>query len=312
MLATRSIRRIIEHERPDIIEVGSPFLVPWITRRAARRYDVPLVMFFHSNFPRAVGGSPGHESPFRRRAQKALWRYVRRLNAEFEATIVASEFMARDLELNGAQRVIKIPLGVDLEHFHPRRRLDRTLTRLTSGIPVDAPVMAFVGRFSPEKEIDVLIRAWPAIERQTDAYLVLVGDGPARRELQALSTSNRILWLPYQNDREQLADFLAAVDLVASPGSIETFGLSALEAQASGTPVLSADRGGVAEQVARSGAGGVFASGNSDELAAEAVRLLRSADLERLGALGRDYAEREHSWNGVFDRIFDIYRRVVA
>jgi alpha-1,6-mannosyltransferase len=237
---------------------------------------------------------------------------VRRLNQEFEATIVASEFMAKDLEHNGAERVVKIPLGVDLDHFHPRRQTDRSLTRLRAGLPLNAPIVAFVGRFSPEKEVDVLLRAWPAIQRQTDAYLVLVGDGPARKQLQAEATSERIVWLPYQNDREQLADFLAAVDLVVSPGSIETFGLSALEAQASGTPVLSADRGGVAEQLDRSGAGAVFASGDAGGLADAAVCLLRSGDLSRLGALGRAYAEREHSWNGVFDRIFDIYRRVVA
>ena len=119
--------------------------------------------------------------------------------------------------------------------------------------------------------------------------------------------------MPYQNDREQLAEFLAAIDLLVSPGSIETFGLSALEAAASGTAVLSADRGGVSEQVSASGGGDVFAAGDAGALADVAVRLLRNADdLPRLGALGRAYAEREHSWSSVFDRIFDIYRRVVA
>ena len=313
MLATRSIRRIIEHERPDVIEVGSPFLVPWITRRAARRYDVPLVMFFHSNFPRAFCPAPQDASRFRRRAQRALWRYVRRLNTEFEATIVASRFMAQDLEQHGAERIVQIPLGVDLDHFHPSRKDEAARTRARAGLPVDAPVVAFVGRFSQEKEVDVLVRAWPSIERQTGAYLALVGDGPARERLQAEASGKHIVWLPYQNDREELADFLAAVDLVVSPGSIETFGLAALEASASGTAVLSADRGGVFEQIQRSGGGALFAAGDAGSLADEAVRLLRSpADLPRLGALGRAYAEREHSWNSVFDRIFDIYRRVVA
>ncbi len=313
MLATRSIRRIIEHERPDVIEVGSPFLVPWITRHAARRYHVPLVMFFHSNFPRAFCPAPAGASRFRRRAQGALWRYVRRLNAEFEATIVASRFMAQDLEHHGAERIVQIPLGVDLDHFHPSRRDDAARIRARAGLPPDAPVVAFVGRFSQEKEVDVLVRAWPSIERQTGAYLAIVGDGPVRERLQAEASGKRIVWLPYQNDRDELADFLAAVDLVVSPGSIETFGLAALEASASGTPVLSADRGGVFEQIQRSGGGALFASGDPGSLADEAVRLLRSpADLPRLGALGRAYAEREHSWNSVFDRIFDVYRRVVA
>lgn len=315
MLATRSIRRIIEHERPDVIEVGSPFLVPWITRRAARRVDVPLVGFFHSNLPRTLCSFPERARGMQRRAHEMAWRYVRRLNQEFEVTLVASRFMVNDLQEHGAVRVERVPLGVDLEHFHPRRRAGAALTRsaLGGGVPPNVPLVAFIGRFAREKEVDVLLRAWETIERQTDAHLVLVGDGPARERLQAGTRGRRVRWMPYQNDREQLAEFLAAIDLLVSPGSIETFGLSALEAAASGTAVLSADRGGVSEQVSASGGGDVFAAGDAGALADVAVRLLRNADdLPRLGALGRAYAEREHGWSSVFDRIFDIYRRVVA
>jgi len=312
MLATRSIQRIVEHERPDVIEVGSPFLVPWITRRAARRFDVPLVMFFHSNFPRTICAFPDRTSGVRRHAHDALWRYVRRLNQEFEVTIVASEFMATDLAEHGASRVVQIPLGVDLEHFHPRRRLDAQATRRMLGLPVDVPLVGFVGRFAREKEVEVLVQAWETIERRTDAYLVLVGDGPGRRRLRALSSAERILWVPYQHDRTQLANVLAALDIFVSPGSIETFGLSALEAAASGTAVISADRGGVAEQIRRSGGGALFTPGDPHALADAAVRILQTpSELPRLGALGRAYAEREHAWSGVFDRIFDVYRRVV-
>jgi alpha-1,6-mannosyltransferase len=311
MLATRSIRRIIEHEQPSVIEVGSPFLVPWVTKRAARHLDVPLVGFFHSNFPRVICSFPDRTRGLRRRVHDAAWRYVRRLNEEFEVTIVASRFMADDLESHGAKRVERVPLGVDLDHFHPGRRAVAPAVRAARGLPGETPVVAFIGRFAREKEADVLLRAWPAIERQTEATLVLIGDGPARARLQAGSGGSRILWLPYENDRERLADLLAAVDLVVSPGSIETFGLSALEALASGTPVLSADRGGVSEQIRASGAGATFTAGDSGALADEAVRLLRAQDdLPRLGALGRAYAEREHSWSSVFDRIFQIYRRV--
>src|SRR5262249_61750241 len=101
----------------------------------------------------------------------------------------------------------------------------------------------------------------------------------------------------------------AAARAVA-PGSIETFGLSALEALASGTPLLSADRGGVAETVARSGAGKVFASGDPDALAEGAERLL-TGDLRSLGMAGRRYAEAHHRWGVVLDRLFDVYRDIL-
>jgi alpha-1,6-mannosyltransferase len=109
-----------------------------------------------------------------------------------------------------------------------------------------------------------------------------------------------------------LADLLAAVDLLISPGSTETFGLSALEGLASGTPVLSADRGGVAELVAGSGAGMTFAAGDVASLADVAISALQRDDLHCLGLLGRAYAEREHAWSRTFDRLFAVYRDLAA
>ena len=312
MLATRSIRRIIHHESPSIIEVGSCFLVPWITAHAAKKSDVPLVFFYHSNLPRSICAFPERSSRTRQRAHALAWRYIRKLDSLFELTICASRFAASDLQSHGVDRVERVPLGVDLDHFNPFRRYQSEETRERLGLPLDAPVIAFIGRFAREKEVDVLIRAWPEIARRTDAHLLMVGDGPQRERLQGLAESHeRVLWMPYEHDREQLANLLAAVDLFVAPGSIETFGLSALEALASGTPVLSADRGGVAEQIEASGAGSTFTAGDPGSLSETAIDLL-GADLLSLGRRGRAYAEREHSWDGVFDRIFDIYRHVLA
>ena len=168
-----------------------------------------------------------------------------------------------------------------------------------------------MGRLAAEKEVDLLLSAWRDVRRRTGAALVLVGDGPARRRLQHRAGSDRLHWLPFQQDRDALADLLAAADLAVAPCSIETFGLSALEALASGTPLLSADRGGVAETVGRSGAGAVFASGDPAALADEAVRLL-TGDLRALGLAGRRYAEADHGWAAVLDRIFDVYRGIVG
>jgi len=140
---------------------------------------------------------------------------------------------------------------------------------------------------------------------------VIVGDGPARLSLLEAPGGDRAIWLPFQRDRDQLADLYAAVDLSVAPGPAETFGLAAVEALASGNPVLSVDQGGVAETVTRSGAGMLYASGDADHLAEVAERLL-AADLPSLGALARRYAESHHSWDTVFDRLFSVYRGVLA
>jgi alpha-1,6-mannosyltransferase len=205
---------------------------------------------------------------------------------------------------------VRVSLGVDLERFHPRRREFAAETRRRHGLP-EGPLAIYVGRLAAEKEVDLLLAAWPAVERRTGARLALVGDGPAKRRLQRRAGSERFAWLPFQPDRNRLADLLAAADLAVAPCSIETFGLSAIEALASGTPLLSADRGGVAETVARSGAGAVFASGEAGALAEVAERLFHGR-LEPLGAAGRRYAEAHHGWDAVLDRIFGVYRDLLA
>jgi alpha-1,6-mannosyltransferase len=92
---------------------------------------------------------------------------------------------------------------------------------------------------------------------------------------------------------------------------VETFGLAALEALASGAPVLSADQGGVAETIGRSGAGRLYSSGDPSHMAEVAVALL-GEDLQTLGRVGRRYAEEHHGWDAVFDRLFQTYRHVLA
>jgi alpha-1,6-mannosyltransferase len=309
MLATRTNRRIALHERPDVIEIGSPGFVPWIVRLAARGLDIPVVAFYHSNFPRVFSPFPERANGFRRAMYDLAWRYARVIDRHFAHTIVCSEFVANDLRSAGIDRITRIPLGVDLAHYHPSRRARRREVRASYGLP-EGPVAAFVGRFAQEKELDVLLDGWREVHRRTGAQLALVGDGPMRARLVAQADGAPwVRFLPYEKDRDKLADFLAAIDLFVAPSSNETFGLAPLEALASGTAVLSADRGGISEQVETSGAGARFVSGEARSLAEEAIALLRS-DLAALGAKGRAYAEKDHSWESVFDRIFALYDSV--
>jgi alpha-1,6-mannosyltransferase len=309
MLATRSTSRIVAHERPDLIEVGSTWFAPWLVHLATRRVDLPVAWFYHSNFPRVIAPWPARAGRVRREAAELAWRYVRRLGRMVRATLAPSAFVAGELERAGVERVVRVSLGVDLDRFHPRRRARAAETRRLHALP-EGPLAIYVGRMAAEKEVDLLLTAWPRVERRTGARLVLVGDGPVKRWLQRRRGAERVAWLPFQHDRDALADLLAAADLAVAPCSIETFGLSALEALASGTPLLSADRGGVAETVARSGAGQVFASGDAEALADGAEHLL-TGDPRSLGARGRLYAEAHHGWDAVLDRLFDVYRDIL-
>jgi alpha-1,6-mannosyltransferase len=310
MLATRSTSRIVAHERPDLIEVGSAWCAPWLVHLGTRRLPVPAVWFYHSNFPRIIAPRPQTSGYARLAASALAWRYVRRLGRMVRATIAPCRAVAGELESAGVPNVVHVPLGVDLERFHPRRRARAAETRARMGLPA-GPLGMYVGRFAAEKDLDLLLAAWREVERRTGARLVLVGDGPARRSLQRASGGDRAIWIPYERDRDRLADLYGAVDLYVAPGPAETFGLASLEALSSGLPILSVNQGGVAETVERSGAGRLYASGDGAHLTEVALDLL-GEDLVGLGRLGRRHAETHHGWDTVFDRLFEVYRRVLG
>ncbi len=310
MLATESTSRIVAHERPDLIEVGSAWCAPWLIRLARRRLDVPTVWFYHSNFPRIIAPRPQSAGWARRTASAMAWRYVRRLSRLVHTTIAPSETVVRQLHAAGLEHVVCVPLGVDLDQFNPARRQQAAETRRRADLPGGLLAM-YVGRIAGEKDLDVLLRGWIEVQRRTGARLVIVGDGPARRALAAAPGGDRAIWLPFERNRERLAELYGAVNLYVAPGPAETFGLASLEAMASGLPVLSVDEGGVSETVGRSGAGACYRSGDATHLAEVAEHLL-STDLVSLGDSGRRYAEAHHGWSTVFDRLFSVYRAVLS
>jgi alpha-1,6-mannosyltransferase len=310
LLATRTTRRIFEHERPDLIEVGSPWLVPWVAAWGNRRLHAPFVWFYHTHFPAILDpGTRGAPAP-RRLLAAASWRYVRRLAGLFRGILVASDHTARQLEAHGVERVYRVPLGVDLERFHPSRRAAVRETRRRFGIP-EGPVALYLGRFAEEKQLETVLTAWREIERRTDAWLVLVGAGPREARLRAMAEGLQVRWVRYVHDRDQVADLLAAADLYVAPGPAETFGLSAIEAMAAGTPVLSVDQGGVAERIRASGAGLLYSPGDRLACAEAAVTLFRG-DLRALGEIARTFAVRHHSWSTAFGEIMGTYRAILA
>ena len=296
LLSAAKVGRIARHERPAVVEVGSPFFVPWVTHRALRDMPVSRVWFYHGHLP---GILPAPAWLTR--------RYVRRVSRLFDRVIAASGFAAAALRSYGIDNVVQVPLGVDLDVFRPGRRAVRAgvRDRLDAG---DGPLVLYAGRIAGEKGLGVILEAWREVERRSGATLVLLGAGPSEARYRARAGGSRVRWLPYEQDRERFADLLAACDLYLAPGPNETFGLSVLEAMATGIPVASVDAGGGAELVRRAGAGELFRATARDAAAA----ILRGLAGGTPSARVREWVEREHGWEHVFDRLFQVYREVAG
>lgn len=289
-LATRRLLRCA----PDLIEAGDPYQFAWSALEARRRLGIQALAFYHSDLPQLVGQRLG------RLARVAAERYVARLYRQFDLVLAPSRCCVASLQSLGVRNVRLQPLGVDTRIFSPARR-DASL-RGKLGLPPDARLLVYAGRFTREKNLDALVNA---VEKLGEPYrLLLIGAGKLDAE------SSRLIRLPFQPDPERLAAWIAACDLFVHPGEHETFGLVVLEAMACGVPVLGIARGGVGELVdARSGL--LVERGDADLLAA-GIEHLFSGDLSLLGRQARAQAEQVHDWDCVMPLLLRHYQRLAG
>jgi len=311
LLNLTAVEEILEKERPDVIESGDPYQVAWKALASGDALGIPVVAFYHSHFPeaylRTIDKFFGHIAVDITR--DIARRYVRELYNRFAATIVPSPALARLLQDWGVRNTRLGELGVDTALFHANADPDETRkVRAALDIADDQILLLYVGRLAPEKNVTTLFDAFAQLDAARFA-LVVVGDGSERRHLARLREHNEsVHWLPYQGDGRQLARLYRAANLFVHPGVQETFGLVALESQASGTPVVGI-RGSYMDRI-------IFtdqehwAAENSPHALAEAIRVMASRDLAADGAAAAARVKQSYSWNQVFERLFAIYAEV--
>lgn len=289
--------------------------VGWLARD---RWRVPLVHTAHTlaavkNAYLAEGDTP--EPVAREIGEKQVI-------AEADRLVVNTGDEARQLvDLYGADpdRIdIALP-GADLTRYRPG---DSAAARAALGIRRDEQVVAFIGRIQPLKAPDVLVRAAAEVLRtEPDRRLrVLIVGGPSGTGLQrpdalielaaTLGIADRVTFLPPQPP-QQLVQVYRAADVVAVPSYNESFGLVAIEAQASGTPVLAARVGGLGTAV-RDGVSGLLVPGHgAPEWAAALRRMLDDPGrLHRMGVAAVEHAAN-FSWEHTAEGLLDSYSRAL-
>jgi len=232
-LNPRRWSRAIDALEPDLIEIGDAFHPAWAAASVARRRGVPLIAFYHSNFPQLAGRRLGSA------VQKLIELYVRHTYERCDQVLAPSRYMCEYLHGIGVRHATCQPLGVDIEMFSPAQA-GRDL-RAELGLPPRTRLLVFAGRFSAEKNIPLLIDAF---RRLGEPYhLLLIGDAQTGRE-------GNVTRIPYCRDNRRLASYYASADALVHAGVHETFGLVVLEAMACGRPVVAMRAGAMPEIVA--------------------------------------------------------------
>ncbi|MEU2264504.1 glycosyltransferase [Streptomyces sp. NPDC019645] len=277
VLAGRTrLRTLLEELAPDRLEVSDRTTLRW-TGEWARRRRIPAVMVSHETADGVLRtwGVPGAlaERTADRLNRRSAWSYAR--------IVCTTEWAEREFVRIGARNVVRAPLGVELDRCRPGRRSRVLRARYAEGADV---LLLLCSRLSVEKRpgmaLDALARLRGGGVR---AALVVAGEGPLRAALIRRAREERlpVHFLGHVADREALADLQAAADICLAPGPAETFGLSALESLACGTPVVASASSALPEVVGDAG----IAAHDRPEDFADAVRdLLARAEGPRRAA----------------------------
>jgi len=287
--------------RPDVVYIATQGPLGHAALTAARSLGIPSLTGFHTQFHQ-YSSHYGFG-----RLTRPIVRTLRRFHNRSDATLVPTAELREALLGQGFHNVHVFGRGVDTDLFDPKRR-SAELRRAWGGTD-QTPVVISVGRLAAEKNLDLALGAFRAIERACPgARFVLIGDGPARGRLLR---SEPDLVFPGAKVGIELAEHYASGDLFLFPSLTETFGNVVLEAMASGLAVVAFDYAAAAACI-RSGENGVTVP-LGDETAFVSAAVATAADLRRLRALGagaRASAETL-SWERVLTRVEELLYTVI-
>lgn len=298
--AWRRLGQILDAQRPDLVHIVTEGPLGWAALWAARSRGLPVTSGYHTHFD-LYSGHYGL-------AWMTPWisGWLDALHRRCRATLVPTPELAASLERRGIPNVRAVGRGVDTRLFHPDRRDDALRARWN--LEAGAPACLYVGRLAPEKNLEVVERAYAAIAaRDGRARMIWVGDGPALPRLRAANPEH-----VFAGPRvgEDLAAHYASADLFLFGSLSETWGNVIGEAMASGLGVVTYRRA-AGEKLIEAGENGLSVdAGDHQAFIAAAVELgTNAARRERLGRNARE-AMRAQDWETIVERFEGVLREV--
>jgi len=305
LLRNGAVRAALEAYRPDLIECQDAYNLPWAAIAHRKRHsDTALVAGYFTDFPTVYVNRPFAKFVGRglaHAASRICYRYCGALYSRFDAVYGLSESGGvAKLSREGVEDVAVVPLGVELGEFDPSRR-DMELRR-SLGVGDDQPMLIYAGRLDGEKRPQVVVDAFRQLPPELGATLVLLGDGPLHAQFRELGKAMRVVAPGFVDGRAELARWLASADIYVSAMADETFGISVIEAQASGLPVVGVAAGAMVDRVTPE----TGRLGPVDDAAAMARNIVDvwARGPEAMGLAAREHVRHRFAWDQSMESLF--------
>lgn len=295
---TKKVYKILKEFQPDVVNAVNPLLMGVSAVNASKKYGFTLVSSYHTHIPKYLD----HYTIYKP-ARPLLWWYIRRNHRDAHVNVCTSEAMKEELVEQGIERLQVIPRAVDVDKRHPKFKSLEMRNRLSNNQP-EKKLLIYVGRLAAEKDIHLIK---PLLERRDDVCLAIVGDGPARKDLEKTFKGTNTVFTGFLHG-DELSQAFASGDAFIFPSTSETLGLVILEAMAAGLPVIAAHSGPTVEQIDDGVNGLIFESGNTDSLI-EAVKIID--DKERLEKMSQEARKEalKYSWDAASAKLLSYYEK---
>lgn len=298
--------RFIKEEGFHIVQAQTS-KAGFIGRTAAKLAGVPIVIYTAHDFS---------FHPYLNPVVQQFYKIIERFAAAYTEVILTDTEIIKQkgikAKLKKPKDIITVHMGINLERFSPDK-IDKYKYKKIFGID-QCPVVGTVARFVPNKGLKCLLRAAALVLKEIpETKFLLVGDGPERNELEALSRELAISQnLIFPGFRDDIQELMALMDVFCLPTHGEGFGVVFAEAMAMKVPVVASLVPSVPE-VVENGKTGILVPPERHELFAQALlSIIKDPDKGReMGKAGRERVEKYFDERLMFQKTSQIYQELI-
>ncbi|MDO8518255.1 MAG: glycosyltransferase [bacterium] len=305
-----AIRRALVEFKPDIVHIQSHFFISRATLNAAQKRGIPVVATNHFmpdnlthylHLPKIVTEA----------IHSVMWRDAARVYRKAKGLSSPTRTAADLVQPQLNQEILAISNGIDLARFNPSN--DPTPAQKQYNLP-KKPTLLFVGRLDKEKNVDVVLRAVAVARKSVNFHFVVAGHGAEEVKLKTLAQTLELeadtTFCGFVPD-ELLPSLYAAADCFVIAGIAELQCIVAMEAMATGLPVVGARAVALPELIHHKENGLLFEPGDSTELAGQLVEIFTKSDMRH--TMGKKSLEiiAKHDINLTLEQFEQFYRQAL-
>ncbi len=296
------IKKEMDLFKPDIIHVVTEFNLGLCGLRYAKTHKIPVVSSFETNIPQYL------KYYHMRFLETRAWAFFKWFHSKCDRNFCPSKATTELLKAQGLKNVDVWERGIEIGNYSPEYRSEEL--RKSMNVQ-DKVVFLYVGRVSPEKNLDLFIKVANKLnEKYSDkVHFIIVGGGPSLKKLENTAPAN-ITFTGFVKG-QKLSEIYASADVFLFPSATETLGFVILEAMASKLPVICCGEGGITDNVVNGYNGIICREKSVEDFYKAAEKMIIDTDMREMMSDNARMHVVKKDWNNAISNLVIGYNDVI-